>query len=87
MAHFYVSSSGGAGEATRTGTKSSGIRAHVRGRGAGVKVYGHVTVAGEDEFHVYSTGGSSGGGRERMIGVLLADGRFIPEGAHESLDS
>ena len=38
MAHFYGSMKGARGETTRTGTKNSGINAHVRGWDVGVSV-------------------------------------------------
>lgn len=78
MAHFYASIEGNRGEGTRCGTKSSGIHGHIRGWGTGVKVIGHVTVSGEDEFTVYATGGSRGDRSDRLIGTVMADGRFIP---------
>jgi hypothetical protein len=79
MSHFYMSSYGTRGNGpTVTGTKSSGIGAHVRGWSRGVSVRGHHTVSGEDEFHVYATGGSNGGDPERLVGTLLADGRWVP---------
>lgn len=80
MAHFYLSTHGTRGDGpTLTGSKGSGIGAHVRGWDTGIRVCGHVTVSGEDEFHVYATGGSNGHTSDRMIGVLLADGRFVAE--------
>ena len=60
MSHFYGSMQGGRGETTRTGTKNSGLSAHVRGWDFGVKVeINH--VKGENVVHVYKTGGSNGG--------------------------
>lgn len=78
MAQFYASIQGNRGEATRMGSKDSGITGHIRGWNTGVKVFGHVTTGGEDEFHVYKTGGSNGRTSDVLIGTVLADGRFIP---------
>jgi hypothetical protein len=78
MAQFYAEIQGGRGVGSRVGSKVSGIWGHIRGWGVGVKVRGHVTVSGEDEFHVYVTGGSRGHRSDRLIGTVLADGRFIP---------
>ena len=78
MARFYASIQGVRGEATRTG--SGAIYGHIRGWDSGVKVHGHVTVSGEDEFHVYATTGSNGHGSDLLIGVLTG-GRWIPETA------
>lgn len=58
MAHFRATIQGTRGEASRLGSKS--IEAHVNGRGAGITVRGFIGVNGEDCFHVYMTGGSSG---------------------------
>jgi len=65
MSHFYGSIQGARGEATRTGTANSGIKAHVRGWDIG----GMVTVEnvnGEDVVHFYVTGGSNGHVLERI---------------------
>lgn len=41
MAHLYGAMKGSRGEATRCGTKSSGIRAHVRGWDVGIRSQVH----------------------------------------------
>jgi hypothetical protein len=46
-------------EATRSGTKNSGIRAHIRGWNVGVKVIGRM-VNGRAVFDVFRTSGSNG---------------------------
>ena len=59
MSHFYGSMQGNKGEATRCGTKKSGIECHVRGWEIGVKVsceYNHDTE--KNEIYIYKTGGS-----------------------------
>lgn len=61
MAHYYMSSRGTRGEGpTVTGTKRSGISAHVRTWGVGVEVRGRHDERGADVFDVYLTGGSNG---------------------------
>jgi hypothetical protein len=60
MARFYASVQGNRGQATRTGTKKSGINGHIRGW----KVGAQVSVedwAGQDQVSVRITGGSHGG--------------------------
>lgn len=59
MAQYYANVSGSRGtEVTKTGTKQSGMSAHIRGWDTGVKVeLSHVN--GEDVVKVYRTGGSN----------------------------
>lgn len=68
MAHFYSEIQGGHGEATRVGTKKSGIRGHIRGWNSGIAVYGYVNENGEDEFEVRLTSGSKGYKSSKLIG-------------------
>lgn len=57
MAQFYGEIKGNRGRVTRTGTKNSGMQAHVRGWNIGVKVIlSHVN--GSDYIEVWETGGS-----------------------------
>ncbi len=80
MSHFYVSAQGARGPVTRTGTKSSGIDAHVRGWDSGVKVLGrayHSDGLKRDVFDVYATSGSNGGGSDVFLGSVV-DGVFEP---------
>jgi hypothetical protein len=66
MAHFYGDLQGSRGEATRCGTKASGIDAHIRGWHTGVSVrLAHVD--GVDVVRVYRTSGSSGAGSDTLI--------------------
>ena len=59
MAHFYASIEGSRGEATRAGTKQSGMTGHIRGWDIGARVeLSHVD--GRDIVRVYRTGGSHG---------------------------
>lgn len=65
MSHFYASIQGSRGEATRQGTKNSGIYTHIRGWTTGVEVeilYNSRTSC--DEVKVYRTEGSNGSYRE-----------------------
>lgn len=61
MAHFYASVNGSReSTATKTGTKKSGMSAHVRGWNIGVDVrLSHEN--GKDVVRVYKTHGSNGG--------------------------
>lgn len=86
--HFYGNMQGNRGETTRGGSMSSGIRAHVRGWNAGVRVEGRAYgVQGEnvqDGFKVYMTGGSNGHGREVLIGTVFESAQgpyFVPADA------
>jgi hypothetical protein len=61
MAHFYLEASGSAPTPTiRVGTKSSGVRVHIRGWDIGVRVVGsyHSTTK-KDIFDIFITGGSN----------------------------
>ena len=60
MAHFYASINGARESiATKTGTKNSGMQAHVRGWNIGVDVrLSHEN--GKDVVRVYKTSGSNG---------------------------
>ena len=44
---------------TRLGSKKSGIVAKAEGWNSGIKVYAQTDINGNDEFHVYETGGSN----------------------------
>lgn len=58
MAQFYAEIQGNRGEATRMGTKASGVRGHIRGWNVGATV--ELThTDGEDICIVMPTGGSS----------------------------
>ena len=71
MAQFYASIKGTRGEATRCGSKSSGITGHIRGWKSGVRVWGSYNPdTGEDEFEVIATGGSDGTSADRLIAEI-----------------
>lgn len=61
MSHFYGSIQGSKGQATRCGTKKSGISAHIRGWNVGARVDIFTNEQGQDEVRVSKTGGSQGG--------------------------
>lgn len=69
MAHFYGNIQGNRGEATRMGTKQSGIEAHIRGWNNGVRVEGFVNAEGKDCFHIFATGGSHGGATKLIASI------------------
>uniref|UniRef100_A0A6M3LHX6 Uncharacterized protein n=1 Tax=viral metagenome TaxID=1070528 RepID=A0A6M3LHX6_9ZZZZ len=58
MSHFYASIQGNGGEATRTGSKKSGVEGHIRGWNIGVRVV-CTHENGKDVIRVYKTGGSN----------------------------
>ena len=71
MAQFYATIRGNRGEATRIGSKDSGITGHIRGWHVGAKV----TVDhenGKDIVRVYKTDGSRGFGK-RIQNELIAE--------------
>lgn len=59
MAHFYGNIQGNRGEATRMGTKDSGIEGHIRGWTNGCRVNCYVDINGNDVVEIYATTGSS----------------------------
>jgi len=58
MAQFYAEIKGNKGVATRQGSKSSGLTAHIRGYDVGVKVFCEHRD-GQDIITVWRTGGSN----------------------------
>lgn len=72
MAQFRAVIRGQRGEASRLGSKSSGIVAHVDGWNAGVTVHAEVDMQGRDVFTVYRTAGSNGY-RTRRVLATFAD--------------
>lgn len=82
MAQFYAETKGNRGIATRTGTKLSGLWAHIRGWHIGARVeMSHVN--GEDRLTVFLTHGSSNPGNAQCLGQfrLAEDGTFEQVGA------
>ena len=75
MAHFIAEIEGKNGPASRLGSKKGGIFAHARAWHVGVTVEGSHASDGQDEFHIYATGGSSGSSPTGLLGVVrLVDG-------------
>ncbi len=71
MAHFYGSVEGSRGEATRCGTKNSGITAHARGWDIGGHIsMGYQVDTEEDAVEFLITSGSNGGGQFYSIGTF-----------------
>lgn len=84
MAQFRAVIKGQRGEASRLGSKGSGIVAHIDGWDSGVSVYGSTHEDGGDVFGIYVTGGSNAAQREVSIGcVTIKDGvaQFFPDHA------
>lgn len=74
MARFIGYVQGQAGEVSRLGSPRSGITAQAQGWDVGVRVVGH-NRDGEDEFAIFSTGGSSGSSGSKHLGtVRIEDG-------------
>ena len=72
MAQFYAHIQGNRGEATRMGTKDSGISGHIRGWTIGARVImSHKD--GKDTCTVYRTGGSDGAGGDELIAEFTED--------------
>lgn len=76
MARFYCSVQGNRGAATRMGSANSGISAHPRGWGLGIRVRGYPEPHQEpqnselDHFAVYMTSGSGGGAPESLLATV-----------------
>jgi len=80
MAQFMATIQGNRGEASRLGSKDSGISAKINGWDAGISVeawYDQATE--EDYFRVYQTGGSNGHTPKVFLGELRG-GKFFPNG-------
>ena len=74
MAQFYADIQGNRGEATRMGTKASGMDSHIRGWHTGAKVVCHYDEdTGKDIVRVYKTGGSSGRSSQELVAEWSTD--------------
>ena len=74
MAHFRATVQGNRGEASRLGTKGSGINAHIDGWNSGIRVVAFYNEANKrDEFSLYFTSGSNGYGTSVSIGRVYED--------------
>jgi hypothetical protein len=70
MARFYGELKGARGRASRLGTASSGMSAHIRGWDVGVRVQLSMGPDGNDLVQIWATGGSNGLTNERLIAEL-----------------
>lgn len=82
MAHFYAEITGAKGVVTKTGTRETGLTAHVRGYTVGVYVeIRHNDFTKMDEVYVHLTGGTGALTAKKMIGAWNEDwDKIIGEG-------
>ncbi len=76
MSRFYGDLKGSRGNATRQGTKASGIEGHVRGWGTGARVtVEQADIQGQqrDLVKVYRTTGSNGRGNDELVACWFDD--------------
>ena len=71
MAQFIGTTKGMRGEASRLGSKSSGITTKTNGWDSGVRVVGS-HADGKDVFYIYQTAGSNGRNSEVLLGTIKA---------------
>lgn len=69
MAHFRGTTQGNRGQASRLGTKSSGMVTENNTWDSGVKVVAE-HINGHDLFYIYSTGGSNHSKKEELLSVI-----------------
>jgi ribosomal protein S6E (S10) len=72
MARFYANIQGNRGEATRMGSKASGLYGHIRGWHVGASVSVGANDNDEDECSISLTSGSGYGGQSVHIGTFTA---------------
>ena len=72
MSHFHADLTGSTQQITRTGTKNSGIRAHIRGWNIGVRII-LKHVEGRDILEVWETTGSRGPllGSDKLLTIIF----------------
>ena len=72
MSHFYGTLQGSRGEATRCGTKNSGVQTVAAGWGGAVQVNVEVNQDGDDYYTVWLIPWQNSGGRMQLIaeGIL-----------------
>lgn len=73
MSKFYATIQGNKGEASRMGSKKSGIEGHIRGWNEGAKVTCFVDDEGRDCVSVRLTGGSIGRLPSKCLGTWYRD--------------
>ena len=71
MAQFMGYVKGQRGEATRLGSKNSGLVVRANGWDSGVRVTAFVDSEGRDVFSIHVTGGSNKGAEERHLGLVV----------------
>lgn len=71
MARFYADIQGNRGQATRMGTKGSGIDGHIRGWDSGARVTCYVNSKDQDIVEVYATTGSGCGHEKTITGLVM----------------
>lgn len=75
MSHFYAKIQGTRGEATRTGTKASGIRSDTAGWNGAIQVEVFVGKDGKDRFIVWLTPWQDSGGKPRKLAEGILDAK------------
>lgn len=74
MAHFYAQIHGNKGEATRCGSKNSGIYSHTRGWKVGCETIIHYDEdSGKDKISIYLTSGSTYDRTRILIGTYTEE--------------
>lgn len=78
MSRFYGSLQGNRSQATRNGSKNSGIHGHIRGWDSGILVECHVNDKNQDVIEAYATSGSNGNPQKSVTGLIFRsiDGRI-----------
>lgn len=73
MAHFIGSLQGNKGEASRLGSKRSGIRAKAQGWNIGGEVQCFIDDQGRDVVRLYVTHGSNAHNFPQLVGEFIKD--------------
>jgi hypothetical protein len=73
MAHFISYIKGCRGEASRLGSKDSGIRASAQGWNCGISVQGRMDRMEHDRFSAFANTGSNGNGNSTWLGSCTKD--------------
>lgn len=79
MAQFLGSVQGQRGEATRLGSKVSGLEVRANGWNSGVRVAARHT-GDQDVFYIYATAGSNGHRGDTLVATVDNDGTHIHGG-------
>ena len=74
MAHFYATIKGSRNTTlTKTGTKNSGMTAHIRGWDVGAEIVLTHEGNNQDLVRIYKTGGSSGASSRTLVAEYFQD--------------